>query len=196
MTFEEYEREVKKHLTEKRFYHSQCVAEEAARLAERYGADVEKARLAGILHDIMKDTPKEEQLKILDRFGIILTKIERSNPRLWHAISGAAYLEGALHVTDPEILGAVRCHTSGKGGMSLFEKVLFIADYISADREYPGVEEMRASAYKSLEETIILGLDFTLRELLDGRFPIDPDSVGAYNDALLGSNGLAKENKA
>ena len=85
MDYSQYEREVKTHLTEKRFYHSQCVAEEAARLAQRYGADVEKARLAGILHDIMKDTPPEEQLKILTDSGIILTNTQRRNRTLWHA---------------------------------------------------------------------------------------------------------------
>ena len=73
MTYEQCEREARRHLTDKRFYHSQCVAAEAARLAQRYGADVEKARLCGILHDIMKDTPPEEQLKILGDSGIILS---------------------------------------------------------------------------------------------------------------------------
>ena len=73
MTYAQYEQEVKRHLTDKRFFHSQCVAAEAARLAQRYGADVEKARLAGILHDIMKDTAPQEQLKILQDSGIILT---------------------------------------------------------------------------------------------------------------------------
>ena len=93
MTYQEYEQEVQRHLTDRRFYHSQCVAREAARLAQRYGADVEKARLCGILHDIMKDTPPEEQLKILEDSGIILTKTQRQNKKLWHALSGAAYLE-------------------------------------------------------------------------------------------------------
>ena len=87
MTFEQYEQEVKRHLTDKRFFHSQCVAAEAARLAQRYGADVEKARLAGILHDIMKDTPPEQQLKILRDSGIILTKTQSRNRKLWHALA-------------------------------------------------------------------------------------------------------------
>ena len=143
MTYEQYEQEVQRHLTEKRFYHSQCVAQEAARLAQQYGADVEKARLAGILHDIMKDTPPEQQLKILQDSGILLTKTQRHNRKLWHALAGAAYLQQTLQVKDGDIVEAVRCHTSGKKDMSLLEKVLFVADYISADREYPGVERMR-----------------------------------------------------
>ena len=184
MTFAEYEQEVKKHLTEKRFFHSQCVAQCAAELAERYGADVEKARLAGILHDIMKDTDGEEQLKIIEQFGIMLTQAQRRGPKLWHAISGAAYMEHVLGVTDREILDAVACHTGGKSGMGLLDKVLFVADYISADRDYPGVERMRELAENSLEEAIVEGIAFTVAEKTGERYTLDPQSVCAYNEAL------------
>lgn len=185
MTYEQYEQEVQRHLTEKRFYHSQCVAQEATRLAQQYGADVEKARLAGILHDIMKDTPPEQQLKILQDSGILLTKTQRHNRKLWHALAGAAYLQQTLQVKDGDIVEAVRCHTSGKKDMSLLEKVLFVADYISADREYPGVERMRQAAYRSLEEAIVEGVLFTVQELMGQRLPVAAESVEAYNDALL-----------
>lgn len=185
MTFEQYEQEVKRHLTDKRFFHSQCVAAEAARLAQRYGADVEKARLAGILHDIMKDTPPEQQLKILRDSGIILTKTQSRNRKLWHALAGAAYLRGTLGVSDEEIVSAVACHTSGKGDMSLLEKTLFVADYISADREYPGVEEMRRAADRSLEEAMVEGILFTVNELMEQRLPVAAESIQAYNDAIF-----------
>ena len=185
MTYAQYEQEVKRHLTDKRFFHSQCVAAEAARLAQRYGADVEKARLAGILHDIMKDTAPQEQLKILQDSGILLTKTQRHNRKLWHALAGAAYLQQTLQVKDGDIVEAVRCHTSGKKDMSLLEKVLFVADYISADREYPGVERMRQAAYRSLEEAIVEGVLFTVQELMGQRLPVAAESVEAYNDALL-----------
>ncbi len=185
MEFAQYEEEVKRHLTPKRFYHCQCVAREAAELAQRYGADVEKARLAGILHDIMKDTPPEEQLKILRDSGIILTKTQQFNKKLWHALSGAAYLQHVLGVKDPELLEAVACHTSGKKDMNLLDKVLFVADYISADRDYPGVEEMRQTARRSLEETMVEGILFTVDELMQGGLPVAPESIEAYNDAIF-----------
>lgn len=184
MTYEEYEAEVKKHLTEKRFFHSQCVASCAAELAERYGANMEQAKTAGILHDIMKDTPKEEQLKIMENFGIILTVPERANPKLWHSIAGAAYCEHVLGVSDREILNAIACHTSGKENMTLLDKVLFVADYISADRDYPGVEIMREAARRSLEETIVKGIAWTMCDLSGHGAAIDPNSVLAYNEAL------------
>ena len=185
MTFEQYEQEVKRHLTQGRFYHSQCVAAEAEKLARRYGADPEKARLCGILHDVMKDTPPQEQLKILEKSGIILTVAQRRNRKLWHALSGAAYLRDALGIADQEILGAVECHTSGKGGMSLLDKVLFVADYISADRDYPGVVELRVTAYRSLEEAMVEGIRFTVDELMGQELPVAAESIEAYNDAII-----------
>ena len=185
MTYEQCEQEVKRRLTQGRFYHSQCVAAEAEKLARRYGADPEKARLCGILHDVMKDTPPQEQLKILEKSGIILTVAQRRNRKLWHALSGAAYLRDALGIADQEILGAVECHTSGKGGMSLLDKVLFVADYISADRDYPGVEELRVTAYRSLEEAMVEGIRFTVDELMGQELPVAAESIEAYNDAII-----------
>lgn len=184
MTYEQCECEVRQRLSEKRFYHSHCVAEEAARLAVLYGADPEKARLAGLLHDILKDTPAEEQLKILQGFGIMMNDTELANRKLWHAISGAAFLEFGLGIRDRELLSAVRCHTSGRKNMTLLEKVLFVADYISADRDYPGVEELRAVARESLEEAIIEGVAFTVQELMSRREPVASASIDAYNDAV------------
>ncbi|RKJ40986.1 HD domain-containing protein [Acutalibacter sp. 1XD8-33] len=184
MTFAEYEAEVKQHLTDQRFYHSQCVAECAAELARRYGADVEQSRLAGILHDIMKDTPPQEQLKIIEKYGIMLTEAERRNVKLWHAVSGAAYVEHVLGVRDRKIIDAIACHTGGKSGMGLLDKVLFVADYISADRDYPGVEELRALAESSLEEVMIEGIAFTIPERMEARLTLEPRSIEAYNEAL------------
>lgn len=183
-TFEEYEAQVKQRLSPGRFYHSQCVAQCAARLAERYGADVEKARLAGILHDIMKDTEPEEQLKIIEKYGIMLTEAERRNTKLWHALSGAAYAEHVLGVRDREIIDAIACHTGGKAGMGLLDKVLFAADYISADRDYPGVEELRELSESSLEEVMVEGIAFTIPERMEARLTLEPRSIEAYNEAL------------
>lgn len=184
MTYEECEKTIRPLLSEKRFYHSQCVAREAVKLAKRFGADEEKARLSGILHDIMKDTPPAEQLKILSRFGIIMDDSIRRNKKLWHAFTGAAYLEHELGIADREILDAVRYHTSGRKDMTLLDKVIFVADYNSADRDYPDVKKMRKLAEKSLEEAIAMGVAFTLEELTRARFYVSADSVEAYNDAI------------
>lgn len=180
----EYEKIIEPYLTKQRFYHSKCVAKEAGKLAKRYGADVERAKVAGILHDIMKDTAHEEQLKIINRFGIILDDIEREKPKLWHAISGAAYVEHVLNIDDPEILSAIRYHTTGRKNMTLLEKVIFIADYTSEDRTYSGVERMRAKAKESLELAMIEGITFTFSEQFENKNIIGPDMLDAYNDAI------------
>ena len=184
MDFESCCQEARRHLTEKRFYHCECVAESCVHLAKKYGANVEKARLAGILHDIMKDTSDEEQLKIMDKFGIMLSESQRKNQKLWHAVSGAAYIQHYMGITDQEILDAIACHTGGKSGMTLLDKVLFVADYISADRDYPGVEELRRLAESSLEEVMIEGIAFTIPERMEARLTLEPRSIDAYNEAL------------
>ena len=166
---------IKPMLTQKRFEHSLNVSEEAVKLAKKYGADIEKAELAGLLHDI---------LKILADFGIIMSDVELSAKKFWHAISGAVYIKHVLHIEDEDIYNAVRYHTTGRKNMTLLEKVIFIADFISKDRNYPGVEDMRKAAYKSLDKAIVEGIAFTITELAKDRAPIVPETIDAYNDAV------------
>ncbi|MGN0571076.1 MAG: bis(5'-nucleosyl)-tetraphosphatase (symmetrical) YqeK [Candidatus Fimenecus sp.] len=180
----EFLEEIKKHLNPDRLYHSLNVADEAKKLALHYGADVEKAFTAGLLHDIMKNTPQVDLLKFFADNGIMLTKTEQISPKTWHAIAGTAYCECVLGVTDKDILSAIRYHTTGRAGMTLLEKVLFIADFISADRDYDGVERMREKAYISLESAMEEGLQFTLEELAHNGWAIHEDSVDAYNEIL------------
>ena len=182
---EEYIEIIRPKLTDARFIHSLNVAQSARELANIYGCDEEKCAVAGILHDIMKDTDKEQQLKMLSDFGIMLNTTEKVTPSLWHQISGAAYIEHILGIKDEEILGAVRYHTSGKSGMSTFEKIIFIADFISADRNYPGVDVMRRYAAESLDKAIVEGLAFTIKELAINNRPIIADTIHAYNEAVL-----------
>ena len=193
MTAEEAKKKIRPLLSEKRYIHSLNVAEEAASLAEKYGADPEKARLGGILHDCMKDLPSEKQLKKMKQFGIILSDTEQAVKKLWHAILGAAYAEKELGIRDPEILEAIRFHTTGKAGMNPLEKVLFIADFISADRDYPGVDRMREKAARSLEEAILEGTAFTIGELAQGGWCIHPDTVSLYNETVLALSHLSRK---
>lgn len=183
-TDEQYTEILKERLSERRFYHSLEVAKSAKHLAKKYGADENKAYTAGLLHDVFKDAPKEEQLSYIIKNDIEITKIELNTPKLYHAICGAHYLKHALSVDDDDILSAVRYHTTGRAGMSVFEKIIFVADFISADRDYKDVDVMRKKAERSLEEAIVFGAAFTIEELsLNERF-IHPDTVAVYNDAL------------
>ncbi len=185
MTFKECKKIAKARMGEKRFTHSENVADEAEKLAEIYGADKDKAKLAGILHDITKETPNEEQLQIIRQNGIILTKMQLSSPKLWHSISGAAFIESELKIKDEDIINAVRYHTSGRAGMSLLEKIIFVADFTSEERSYDGVEIMRKKSRKSLEEAMYFGLSFTLSDLIKRERTIEPNAVACYNDIIL-----------
>lgn len=172
-------------LTQKRFFHSVCVAEEAKRLAEKYGADPNKAYLAGVLHDIMKDSSQNEQLQILDRFDIILDNVEAETPKLWHAKSGAVYIEKNLGLKDEDILNAIRYHTTARADMSLLEKILYVADFTSSDRVYKGVEAIRIIADENLEKAVLEGLAFTIFDLSNRKMPIHKNTFEAYNKSIL-----------
>ncbi len=184
-TDEQFIEIIRKRLRPKRFVHSLAVAAEAQRLAGRYGADPAKAYTAGLLHDIMKNTPADTQLQILKEFGILLDNVEAQTEKLLHARSGAAFVEKVLGVGDPEILRAIRYHTTARAGMGLLEKVLYLADFTSADRDYPDVEEMRRLVDIRMEDAMEYALAYTIRELLDKRQAIHPDTVAAYNELML-----------
>lgn len=182
---EEYIEVLREKLTPARFEHSLCVAKSARKLALKYGADAEKAYTAGLVHDVMKNETPAVQLKIIKDADIILNCAERLNPKLWHAISGSVYIQKEFGIEDKEIINAVRYHTTARADMGLLEKVLYIADFISADRTYEGVELMRQAAEKSLDEAITEGLRFSIEELAHNGYAIHPDSVEAYNEMLL-----------
>lgn len=182
---EQFRQIIRARLGDYRYRHSLCVAQESARLAEKYGADPAKLYTAGLLHDIMKDTDQKTQLQILQEFGILLDKVELAVPKLWHARTGAAFIQHVLGVEDPVILQAVRYHTTGRAGMSLPERVLFVADFTSADREYPDVDTMRRLADESLEAAMEYGIAYTIRDLLAQSLPVHPDTLAAYNDIIL-----------
>ncbi len=184
MTLKDYDEIISVRMKSARYKHSKNVSKEAVRLAKKYGADVHKAEVAGILHDITKESSQEEQFDIIKKAGIELTELEKTTPKLWHAISGSAYLKVVLGIDDEDILNAVRYHTTGREGMSLLEKVIFIADFTSEERDYNGVEKMRKAADKGLEEAMIEGMSFTICDLSERKLPIAPDTFKGYNDVV------------
>lgn len=185
MKVKEYEKIIRARLKDARFKHSKNVAKEAVRLAKKYGADPEKAEIAGILHDVTKETSQEEQLEFIQKAGIELTSLEANSPKLWHAISGSGYIKVELGITDEDILNAVRYHTTARGGMSLLEKVIFIADFTSEERNYDGVDEIRKAADVSLEAAMLEGLSFSIEDLAHRRLSIARDTLDAYNEVVV-----------
>lgn len=183
--YSRYIEEIKKRLGEKRFYHSLCVAEEARRLAAKYGANPDKADLAGILHDITKEQRGVEQLEMMGKYGLEFSQLELFSEKLWHAKTGAALAEHELLIDDREILDAIRYHTTGRAGMTLPEKVLFLADFTSKDRDYEDVEVMRSLADESMDAAILYALKYTIKDLLRKEKAVHPDTLAAYNEITM-----------
>ncbi len=182
---EEYKSLLKSRLSEYRYHHSLCVADSAVKLAERYGADPQKALVAGLLHDITKEASREEHFELFEVGKLELTELESINHKLWHAMSGAVYIKEKLNITDCEMLDAVRYHTTARAGMSLLEKVIYIADFISADRVYDDVDVVRELAEKSIEDTMFYTQRYSINELVFKGACIHPDSVACYNEIVL-----------
>ncbi len=184
MDYNNYKEILKSRLNEKRYYHSLCVADEAKRLAIKYGADGEKAYLAGLLHDITKNTQETEQLQMFKDFDIIPDSITKGSQKLWHAVTGAAYIEKILGIKDEEIISAVRYHTTAKKNMSLFEKILYLADFSSLDRDYDDVDIMRDKVNESINSAMRYALSYTITELVEKQAQIHPDTMDAYNEIM------------
>ena len=172
------------YLKYKRIPHVLGTEQEAIRLAERYGADVEKARVAALLHDCTKKLDMEEQLALCRRYGIQLDELEQKALKLLHAKTGAAIARDVFGV-DEEIYNAIWWHTTGHAHMTLLEKIIYLADYIEPSRDFPGVDKLRSVCYKDLDEGLLLGLEMTIEEMTGMGNPVHHATIEA-RDALKG----------
>ena len=181
MTGDKYKEVIRPFLDDRRYFHSLCVAEEAVKLAKKYGADVEKAYTSGILHDITKQTENETQLQFIQKSNIISIKETEDKPKIYHSKSGAAYVHDVLGIDDMEIVDAIRYHTTARANMSLLETILYIADFTSADRDYSDVSVMRVLADADLNEALKYALSYTITDLVQRRKTLHSDTVNAYD---------------
>lgn len=168
------------YLKENRIAHVTGVESQAVMLAMRWGADPDTAAIAGILHDITKAQSKEKQLKLCEKYGIILENAERENPALLHARTGAALAKERFGISD-EIYSAIRWHTTGKPDMSTLEKIIYLADYTEPTRDFEGVEELRELSFEDLDRAMALGLEMSIEDLTERGKPIFHDTMDAYN---------------
>lgn len=182
---EYYTQHIRERLTEWRFKHSVNVSKEAVRLAVKYGGDVDRAELAGLLHDVMKDTGKKEQLEFMEKYGIQLSEYEDNAPKLWHAVTGSVYVKKVLNIRDKDVINAIRYHTTGRAGMSLLEKIIYVADCTSEERDYDGVGEIRMAADSSLDDAVEIASAYSLGERLNDHTPMHPDTVAVYNEMIM-----------
>lgn len=165
-------------LKHKRIPHVLGTEQEAIRLALRYGADVQKARVAALLHDCTKKLDMEEQLALCRQYGIRLDELEQRALKLLHAKTGAAIARDLFDVDD-EIYSAIYWHTTGHANMTLLEKIMYLADYIEPTRNFPGVNELRAACNESLDKGLRMGLEMTIQEMHDRGNPVHSATLEA-----------------
>ena len=145
--------------------HVRGTEQEAVRLAKRWGAAEGDAAEAAILHDITKKLSPEEQLRLYEKYDIMTDAAEHAEPRLYHARTGAALSRDLFGAPD-EIAGAIEWHTTGRPGMGLLEKIIYLADFIEPSRrDFPGLEEVRALAYDDLDAAMIRALELSMDEV-------------------------------
>ena len=187
----ELRKKVKKVQDMKRYEHTLGVEFTAAALAMRYGGSVTDAQVAGILHDCAKCLADEKRLKICKKHDIPISEVERRNPFLLHAKAGACLAEEKYDVRNkPEILDAIRYHTTGRENMSLLEKIIFVADYIEPGRrQAPNLQEIRRLAFENLDAAVLRILEETLAHLKKSGGEIDPVTESVYNYYSNGRRG-------
>ena len=172
------------YLKHKRIPHVLGTEQEAIRLAERYGADVEKARRAALLHDCTKKLDMEEQLALCRRYGIQLDELEQKALKLLHSKTGAAIARDVFGVDD-DIYSAIWYHTTGHAGMTKLEKIIYLADYIEPSRDFPGVDKLRKVCYEDLDRGLLMGLEMTIEEMTSMGNPVHQATIEA-REALKG----------
>ncbi|WP_276797101.1 bis(5'-nucleosyl)-tetraphosphatase (symmetrical) YqeK [Ruminococcus champanellensis] len=183
--FDENRAFLKVRLSKKRYTHSLNVAHEAQRLAELYGEDPEKAYFAGLMHDVCKELPAEEQEELVRASSFVVSKEELVTKPVWHGIAGAYFLQVRMGVTDPDVLNAVRYHTVGRAGMTRLEEIVYLADLISEDRTYDGVEQMRQLCLTSINAAMLEGIRFSMETTLKKGGYLPPVTVEAYNQYIF-----------
>lgn len=152
--------EVKKRVKEKRYIHILGVEEKAAELAEKYGVDEEKCRIAAILHDVAKEMEIKEMERICrENFSNELTEKDMDISEILHGFVGSIVARDEFKISDESILNGIKYHTVGKKGLDTLGRIIYIADAIEKNRDYPGVENIRAEVAKDLDKGIIFEID-------------------------------------
>lgn len=193
MTEQKARRLAKKRLSAKRYQHTLNVRRMAVKLAKRWGADPEKAALAALLHDTAKELSREEMLQILNDNAIMAENAQNRPSPVWHGICAAILAQTQWGVEDEEVLSAIRCHTTGKPGMSLLDEIVFLADMTSAERDYPEVDYLRKLEKKDIHQAIREALEMNLHWLEESGKPVDEETRAALEDLRQRERNVAHE---
>lgn len=157
---------LKENLKESRYEHSLSVRDTAVKMAKIYGADIDKARTAGLVHDCAKYMSNEEILDIASKNNINVDEVAKANPQLLHGSIASVIAQNDMGIYDEEILDAIKYHTTGKKNMNLLEKIIYISDYIEPLRDFPGVEDLRKKALVNLDDALLDAFNNTIEVVI------------------------------
>ncbi|HFU3844343.1 TPA: bis(5'-nucleosyl)-tetraphosphatase (symmetrical) YqeK [Streptococcus suis] len=163
-----------------RFQHVLGVEQAALALADRYGCDPKKASLAALLHDYAKEVEDQVFLDLIAKYDLDKDLLNWDN-NIWHGVVGAYKIAEDFGLEDEEIFQAIQRHTIGAGQMTLLDKVLYVADYIEPNRDFPGVDEARRIAKESLDKAVAYETAQTISYLAKKGIPIYPQTLETYN---------------
>ena len=168
-------------LDKDRYEHTLGVMYTAASLAMRYDEDIEKALIAGLLHDCAKCLSGDTKIKLCKKYHLNVSEVEKENPSLLHAKLGAFLAAKKYHIKDKDIINAIASHTTGCPHMSLLDKIIYIADYIEPGRkELPNMAEVRKLAFTDIDSCLYRILKDSLEYLTGMNVPIDPMTEKTY----------------
>lgn len=191
MDLKEAKELARKRLGDKRYRHTLNVEKMAIKLARRYGADCDQAALAALLHDTAKEMPTADQLALLRAHPDLAGNTENRPTPIWHGVCAAILAKTEWGVTDEAVLSAVACHTAGKPGMTLLDKILFLADMTSEERDFDGVEDLRKLEMEDIDKAMYKALNDSMTFVKKGNKPLDSMSAAAWEDfrQLLAARG-------
>jgi len=173
-----------KWLSPKRLRHSIGVSQMAESLAARFGCDKDKARLAGLFHDLAREVPMNELLPRARAFGIVVCDIESAEPILLHAPLAAKMAQAEFGIDDAEIMQAIILHTTGGPHMTLLDKIIYLADAIEPGRDFKGVDKIRKMARTDLDQALLSALDQSICYIVKSGGLIHPATIVARNEIL------------
>lgn len=175
---------LKANLKSDRYEHSLSVRDTAVKLASIYKSDMDKARLAGLIHDTAKNLTDIQILDLVSNRGLEIDCICRSNPQLMHGLAASIIAQDVMGINDEEVLSAVIYHTTGKKNMSLLEKIIYISDYVEPLRKFPGVEELRRAVEIDLDDALLKSFDLTIKYVIDRKQLLHFNTIEGRNYLL------------
>lgn len=185
LNYKDIEYKLEEMLPERRLKHSMNVSQCAVKLSEIYSYDMEKAKLAGLIHDCAKYFNDDQVEDSIKKFNIELDSLEENNISLSHSVIGSYVIQETFNIKDEDIINAVRYHTTGRENMTILEKIIYMADLIEEGRKFPLVDKLRELAYNgSLDEALLLSFNNTIKFVMDNNQLIHPRTVSARNYIL------------